>query len=133
MNNNSGFKRIISGSIWGISSKIVDAGIKIFTIPILLNTYGEIDYGLFSLAISLNTYLRLMELGINIGAIKFYSAWIAENDLYKLNKFSQTSILFYGIIGFINGIILVMVGVYSNEIFNITEQKYFVLERCVSF
>ena len=64
--------KLVSDSFWGILAKIIDAGAKFFTIPMLVGYYGKSDYGLIALVFSLNAYMRLMDMGINIGSIRFF-------------------------------------------------------------
>src|SRR5690606_35490023 len=76
MSSDSSVKRIFSGSAWGIMAKILDAAAKFVTIPLLVGYYGKVDYGLIALAFSLNAYLRLMDLGMNVGSVRFFSMWV---------------------------------------------------------
>lgn len=99
-------KQLISGSFWGILVKVFDALVKFFTIPILVSYFGKNDYGLFALAVSLNTYLQIMDLGMNVGSIRYFSIWLSKKEYNKLIKVTQSSILFYGGIGFINALII---------------------------
>jgi O-antigen/teichoic acid export membrane protein len=99
------FNKVISGSFWGIIANVIDALAKFVTIPMLIGFYGKADYGLIALSFSLNAYLRLMELGMSTGAIRFFSMWFAKKEIDKVIKVSQSSIVFYGCIGIINGLI----------------------------
>jgi O-antigen/teichoic acid export membrane protein len=119
---------ILSGSVWGILAKIVDAAAKFFTIPLLVAFYGKADYGLIALAFSLNAYLRLMDMGMNIGSIRFFSIWIAQNEWDKIGKVSRSSIVFYGTIGLINAVIFVLMGRFSGAYFNLTYKQNAVFE-----
>ena len=70
--SNKELTKLFKGSALGIVSKVFDAAIKFITIPLLVGFFGKLDYGLIALAFSLNAYLRLMELGMNVGAIRFF-------------------------------------------------------------
>ncbi len=98
-------KRIFSGSAWGILSRILDAGAKFVTIPLLVGYYGKGDYGLIALAFSLNAYLRLMDLGMNVGSVKFLSQWEAKGDWNSISRASRSGVIFYGSIGFLNALV----------------------------
>lgn len=111
---------IFFASLWGIFSKVIDAVSKFITIPLLVSFYGKGDYGLFSLAFSLNAYLRLMDLGLNVGSIRFFSMWIVDKEWEKIQKVSQSSIVFYGIIGLVNATIFVIMSIYAEDFFNLT-------------
>lgn len=117
---NSTFKTLLAGSFWGIVAKILDAIAKFVTIPLLVGFYGKADYGLIALAFSLNAYLRLMDVGMNTGSIRFFAIWISEKNWDKIEKVSRSSIVFYGWIGIINTLIFIF---FAN-----TAGSYFKLE-----
>lgn len=116
-------KSLFSGSIWGVIAKILDAAAKFLTIPLLVGFYGKADYGLIALAFSLNAYLRLMDMGTNVGAIRFFSIWVAQKEWGMISKVSQSGIVFYGILGTINAIIFLIVGNYSDHFFNLSAHQ----------
>lgn len=123
MNGHSSVKRIFSGSAWGILAKILDAAAKFVTIPLLVGFYGKVDYGLIALAFSLNAYLRLMDLGMNVGSVRFFSMWVASEEWDKIQKVSRSSIVFYGCIGLINSIIFFLMADYGQYFFNLAEDQ----------
>lgn len=112
------FKAILSASIWGILANIISSLTKFLTVPLLIAHYGKADYGLIALSLSLNAYLRILEMGLNIGAIRFFSIWFTKKETDKIVNVSQSSITFYGIIGLINVIIFVWLSFYP-ELFSI--------------
>ena len=116
-------KRVFSGSVWGVLAKILDALAKFITIPLLVGFYGKADYGLIALAFSLNAYLRLMDLGFNVGAVRFFSMWTAERQWHKIAAVSRSSIVFYGAIGLVNAIVFLIMAAYGQELFNLTESQ----------
>ncbi len=123
MTNKSMFSKILSGSVWGIFAKILDAFAKFFTIPMLVGFYGKADYGLIALAFSLNAYLRLMDMGMNVGSIRFFSMWIAQKKWEKIGAVSRSSIVFYGIIGIINALIFMFMAEKVDLFFNISAEQ----------
>lgn len=123
MTKNSNFTKILSGSIWGIFAKILDAFAKFFTIPMLVGFYGKADYGLIALAFSLNAYLRLMDMGMNVGSIRFFSMWIAQKKWDKIGAVSRSSVVFYGIIGIVNALVFVFMAERADLFFNISPSQ----------
>ncbi|MEC3881227.1 lipopolysaccharide biosynthesis protein [Parapedobacter sp. 10938] len=119
----SGTKRVFSGSLWGVLAKIVDALAKFVTIPLLVGFYGKADYGLIALAFSLNAYLRLMDLGFNVGAVRFFSMWTADSNWEKISRVSRSSIVFYGAIGLINAVIFLVMSVHGQQLFNLADTQ----------
>jgi O-antigen/teichoic acid export membrane protein len=114
---------LVLATLWGIFSKMIDAAAKFVTIPILVGYYGKGDYGLIALAFSLNAYLRLMDMGLNIGSIRFFSMWITNKEWEKIQKVSQSSIVFYGVIGLVNALIFILMSVYAGDFFNVTPSQ----------
>ncbi|MCL4640014.1 MAG: hypothetical protein QHC79_04035 [Pseudosphingobacterium sp.] len=119
----STLKNIFTGSVWGIIAKVFDAIAKFVTIPMLVGFYGKQDYGLIALTFSLNAYLRLMDLGMNVGSIRFFSIWLSNNEIEKIGKVSRSSIVFYGIIGLINALIFIVMADYGVEMFNVERDQ----------
>src|SRR5690554_7500518 len=123
MSGPSSVKRIFSGSAWGIMAKILDAAAKFVTIPLLVGYYGKVDYGLIALVFSLNAYLRLMDLGMNVGSVRFFSMWVAKEEWEKIQKVSRSSIVFYGSIGLINALIFFLMADYGRYFFNLADHQ----------
>lgn len=116
----SSFQNILSSSVWGILAKLFDAAAKFITIPLLVTFYGKLDYGLIALTFSLNAYMQLMDMGLNIGSIRFFSVWINEKKWGKIVSVSRSSIVFYGAIGLINSIIFLVISYFSEYLFNLS-------------
>ena len=104
-------------------AKILDALAKFVTIPLLVGFYGKADYGLIALAFSLNAYLRLMDLGFNVGAVRFFSMWAEAREWEKITRVSRSSMVFYGAIGLINAAIFLGMSAYGQQLFNLTETQ----------
>lgn len=119
----SAAKRVFSGSIWGVLAKILDAAAKFITIPLLVGYYGRADYGLVALAFSLNAYLRLMDLGFNIGAVRYFAKWVTEGNMDKIGRVSRSSIVFYGVIGLLNALIFIVMGHHGQWFFTLTAEQ----------
>ncbi|SEL91228.1 lipopolysaccharide biosynthesis protein [Parapedobacter koreensis] len=116
-------KRVFSGSVWGILAKTLDALAKFVTIPMLVGFYGKADYGLIALAFSLNAYLRLMDLGFNVGAVRYFSMWTANSEWDKIGAVSRSSMVFYGVIGLANAAIFLIMSAYGQQFFNLTDAQ----------
>lgn len=116
-------KQVFAGSLWGILAKILDALAKFITIPLLVGFYGKADYGLIALAFSLNAYLRLMDLGFNVGAVRYFSMWTAKGEWEKIGNVSRSSVVFYGVIGLANAVIFLGMSAYGQQLFNLTDAQ----------
>lgn len=123
MNSNTTVSRIFSGSVWGIIAKVLDALAKFITIPLLVAYYGKADYGLIALAFSLNAYLRLLDLGFNVGAVRYFSMWTAAAEWNRIGAVSRSSVVFYGLIGLLNAVVFLVMSAYGSYLFNLTAEQ----------
>ena len=123
-NTNNTVKYVAGSFFWGVISKVLDAGIKFLTIPLLLTYFGKDNYGLLTLAIAINAYMALLDMGMNVGAVKFFSQWIAKENYNLLYRTANTSITFYLVISLINSLILVVFGIWGSNIFQVTLNEF---------
>ena len=115
--------KIANGVIWSIILNIIKGLYGFFSVPILLSYYGKSEYGIISLATSINVYMQLMDMGFNSTNIRFFSSWLSQKDFVHTNRLFQTSLSFYGIIGLLNGLILLVMSFFSREIFSLNESQ----------
>lgn len=118
------YKYFVESFAWGTISKILNASIKFLSIPLLLRYFGDDDFGLITLAIATNAYMNLLNMGMNTGAVKFFSQWIATENYSLINKVSRTNLTFYLIIGLINSCILILFAIFGETIFNIKPDQF---------
>lgn len=122
-------KKIANGVLWTYILNVVNALYGFIAVPILINYFGKVEYGLIGLAMSVNVYLQLMDMGFSSTNVRFFSTWLSENKHEKVYKAFQTSLFFYGGIGLINGIILLILSFFTDCIFNVTSEQSEVLRR----
>ena len=70
--------KIAKGVFWTTLLNIVNGIYGFISVPILIAYFGKADYGLIGLAMSVNVYLRLMDLGFNSTNVRFFSNWLAK-------------------------------------------------------
>lgn len=116
-------KQIASGVVWTIVLNVVNGIYGFISVPILIAYFGKSNYGLIGLAMSVNVYLRLMDLGFNSTNVRFFSKWLVEHDYNKVKKLFRTSLSFYGTIGIINAAILLIIASFSSTLFNVTPEQ----------
>lgn len=109
---------------WGAFAKILDAGVKFSTIPLLLNYFGDEDFGLLTLAIATNAYMNLLNMGMNTGAVKFFSQWIAAKEYILIDRVSRTNLTFYITIGLINSLVLIFLALFGDTVYNISSEQF---------
>lgn len=110
----------ISSFFWSISAKLITAVIGFLSIPLLLSYLGKTNYAILTLAISCNAYVALLDMGVNTGAIKFFSQWREKKQYLKINRVAKTNITFYLCIGAINAFILVAISIFNRSIFSLS-------------
>jgi O-antigen/teichoic acid export membrane protein len=109
---------------WGTLAKILDAGLKFISTPLLIQFLGKGEYGIMSLAMATNGYMALLDLGINTGAIKYFSQWIQIGEKDRVSKVARTSLVFYSIIGIINFIIMLVLAFLGQRIFKVDAEQF---------
>lgn len=123
--------KIAKGVFWTTSFNIVNGIYGFISVPILIAYFGKSDYGLISIAISINVYLCLMDLGFNSTNVRFFSNWLAKKNFSKVNRLFQTSLAFYGTIGLLNGVILLVISFFSGQIFNLADGQDEILKHLI--
>lgn len=122
-------KKIAIGVIWTTLVNIINGIYGFISVPILIAYFGKSDYGLIGLAMSVNVYLRLMDMGLNSTNVRFFSGWIEKGDRDSVNKLFHTSLSFYGIIGLANALILLGISFFSANIFNLGAEQDYILKH----
>lgn len=110
--------------LWGVIAKLLDAGIKFLTIPLLLSYFGKQNYGLLTLAISTNAYMQLLDMGMNTGGVKFFAQWIATGKYNLIDRVARTNISFYLIIGLLNSLILIILAADGSRLFKVSPEEF---------
>lgn len=122
-------KSIAKGVAWTTIVNLVNGVYGFISVPVLIAYFGKSDYGLIGLAMSVNVYLRLMDLGFSSTNIRFFSNWLAKKDYANVNGLFRTSLSFYGTLGFLNAIILLIISFFSNSIFNVSPEQDVVVKH----
>lgn len=122
-------QKAISGIVWSVVVNVVNACYGFLAVPLLISYFGRSEYGLISLAMSVNAYMGLLDMGLSSTNVRFFSNWLVKGDEQRIIKLMQTCNAFYGIIGIVNGIILFFVSFFSSEIFNVTAYQDAILKQ----
>ena len=120
-----------SSFIWTTIAKVLTALFEFLTVPILLGIWGKSGYGIIVLATSFNGYMQLLDLGMNVGAVKHFSQWLVENKRDILERVYRTNLTFYLLISLLNAIILILTGIFGRELFSINENDFLQLRYCL--
>ena len=115
---------------WSTLSKVLNAIFGFISVPLLLGYFGKAEYGLLSIATACNGYMYLMDLGMNVGSVKFFSQWEAEGNREMVHKVARTNISFYLIISVINIIGLLFLAFWGENFFSVTHDQFIQLRTC---
>lgn len=121
----------ISSFFWSTFAKVLNAIFGFISVPLLLGYYGKADYGLLSIATACNSYMHIMDLGMNTGAVRFFSQWKTQNKLDLINRVARTNISFYLIISIINVIGLLALAFWGESFFSVTHEQFLQLRLCL--
>ncbi len=97
MKNNSSFKEIKRGAIISYMTLAINILSGMFYTPWLVNTIGQSDYGLYTLATSFIS-LFLFDFGISAAVSKFATQYIAKGQQKEVDRFVSTAYKLYIII-----------------------------------
>lgn len=100
------------------------------SVPLLLGLFGKAEYGLLSIATACNGYMHLMDLGMNTGAVKFFSQWEAEGKRCMIYRVARTNISFYFIISIVNILGLLSLAFWGESLFSVTHEQFIQLRYC---
>lgn len=121
----------ISSFFWSTFAKVLNAILGFISVPLLLGYFGKADYGLLSIAMACNGYMNLLDLGMNVGAVKYFSHWKAEGRMDLLLKVAHTNITFYVLIAIVNAIGLFALGLFGEGLFAVTHDQFIQLRTCL--
>lgn len=120
-----------SSFFWSTLSKVLTAIVGFVSIPLLLGFYGKAEYGILAIATACNGYMSLLDLGMNIGTVKFFSQWKAEGKQELVNRVARTNLTFYGGIAVINIFGLMGLALWGEGLFSVTHEQFFLLRNCL--
>lgn len=120
----------ITSFLWSTVSKILTAIVGFITVPLLLRIYGKTGYGIISVAAACNGYMQLLDLGMNNGAVRFFSQWKAEGKKELVSSVARTNVTFYLFISFVNMLGLVALAVWGESLFSVTHEQFLILRSC---
>ena len=80
--------------------------ISLISIPYIVNHLGTNLYAVLSLSLVVVGYFALLDLGLGRGIVKFVAEYNARGEKEIIKKLIGTSIVIYGVIGFIGSVIL---------------------------
>ena len=116
-------RRLFTNSILSIAAKVVGAGIQIVCLPALLRVYGKSDYGLIAIALSLNTFVAIMQMGLPTSVPKFVAQWLGKGENANLQSAMRSVSSFYFGVAFLNFLVLLVIAIFWIDLFHILPEK----------
>ena len=121
--------KIAGGVVWSMVVNLINGFYGFISVPLLINHFGKGEYGLIGLAMSINVYMQLMDMGFNNTNLRYYANWLTNKENNKVKTLFQSSLAFYGSIGFLNAIILVALSFFSAQLFHLTPDQDIILKK----
>lgn len=95
--------------------------IAFFATPIIVLSFGNVRYGIWSLAMSLTAYYGMLDFGISTTIIKFFSEYREKEDTKLLNQVVNGALFLYLCIAVILLLIIGLVVINVEHIFNVPD------------
>lgn len=122
-------KIIFSGMAWTTIQNIVKILYSLIAVPFLINFYGKEEYGLIGLAMSVNAYITLLDMGMTNSNVRFFSEYLAKGDSVRVQRLFGLTHLFYLVLGIINTILLFGASFFVESFFKVTPDQAVILRH----
>ncbi len=104
--------RALLTSVAGISYRVVDASLKLMTIPLATHLLGIEKYGIWLTASSILSLLMVSDFGIGSGLINVVGASAARGDTRSVRSFTATAYIAFGALALF---LIIAVGLLSRS------------------
>lgn len=122
-------KTIFSGMAWSTIQNIVNILYGLIAVPFLINFYGKEEYGLIGLAMSVNAYVTLLDMGMTNSNVRFFSEYLAKRDNERTQRLFGLTHLFYLVLGVVNTILLFGASLFVETFFKVTPDQAVILRH----
>lgn len=117
-------KKIFSGLFWTVAQNTISIIYGLVSVPYLISYFGKEEYGLIGIALSVNIYIQLLDLGMTNSNVRFLSEFIEKDEKGKVARLFNLSNYLYIIIGIINTVLIFGISFFSDVMFKITPSQY---------
>lgn len=121
-------RRLFKNSFFSIAAKVTNAIIQLLCLPVLLKVFGKDNYGLIVIAMSLNTFFAILQLGLPMGIPKFVAEWLAKGEIKQLNSAARTVFSFYLVIALVNFLVILAIALFGIGMFKIDPDQIVMLQ-----
>ncbi len=123
--------KVTNNSLWNIGGWVGSSLISFVSTPILIHLLGKDQYGLMALLISILGPLVLLDFGISEATIKYLAENIGRDDV-QTGKYLRNTFLFNLSIGFLGGIVIVLLARFLiTSLFNIPPDNQDLARYCL--
>lgn len=124
-------KKAAGGAVWGLLGKITNAGVNLISLPLMINYFGKKQFGLISLAFSVNIFLQILNLGLPTGAVKFIAGYRTLERKDKIIRALQSNTVLFSILGVLFGFTAIIIGHYSKDLYRLDYYSYEEFNWCM--
>lgn len=86
------------GAMFSAVTIFVELFTALFLTPLIIRSFGQAEYGVYTLVISLTAYLTLLDLGVGNSVVKFMAQYRVNNQQEEQRKFLGVTTVYYAII-----------------------------------
>lgn len=122
-------KVIVSGVAWTAINNVVSIIYGIISVPFLINYFGKEEYGLIGLALSVNVYIQLLDMGMTNSNVRFFSEYISKGEKDNVQKLFGLTNFFYLLVGILNSVLLFGVSFFVSDLFKVTAEQAIILRN----
>lgn len=101
------------GAVFSFVTIIVEIFSALFLTPLIIRSFGQEEYGVYTLVLSVTSYLALLDLGVGNSVVRFMSKYRANKQYDEQRKFLGITTVYYVVIA----IIVVVLGIVLNVLF----------------
>lgn len=99
------------GAVWSYIFMVLEMLSSILFTPFLIRSFGQAEYGIYSLVLSITAYLALLDMGVGNAIVRYMAKFRALNDNNKQRNLLAVTVTFYTAVG----ILAIIVGVVLNS------------------
>jgi len=125
-------RKLFSNSVTAIIAKFLNVLLLLVSLPILLKVYGKEGYGLIAIAMALNAFIAIFQLGLPTGIPKFVAEWFAKKEYYPAQKAMSSVFSFYLFLAFINLTLILAIRYFFVGYFKILPEQISVFKELLT-
>ena len=94
------------GTVLSLLAIIIEIFSALFLTPLIIRFFGQAEYGIYTLILSITSYLSLLDLGVGNSVIKFMSKFRSNGDMDNQRRFLGVTTVYY----FVVVVIMLVIG-----------------------